>query len=104
VGPEPTTDRFMAVMYGGDERLVPGHALAMQVSVGSHSVVVLVVVVCCLSRLPPCSSTAVRKLSTVADLDFLLGGNRRISHFKAWQVMETTFLPNLKLLRFPHRF
>jgi EH domain-containing protein 3 len=31
VGPEPTTDRFMAVMYGNDERLVPGHALAMQV-------------------------------------------------------------------------
>lgn len=31
VGPEPTTDRFMAVMYGNEERLVPGHALAMQV-------------------------------------------------------------------------
>jgi EH domain-containing protein 3 len=30
VGPEPTTDRFMAVMWGGEERLVPGHALAMQ--------------------------------------------------------------------------
>ena len=31
VGPEPTTDRFMAVMHGNEERLVPGHALAMQV-------------------------------------------------------------------------
>ena len=30
VGPEPTTDRFMAVMHGPEERLVPGHALAMQ--------------------------------------------------------------------------
>ncbi|TFJ86214.1 hypothetical protein NSK_002422 [Nannochloropsis salina CCMP1776] len=30
VGPEPTTDRFMAVMHGPEPRLVPGHALAMQ--------------------------------------------------------------------------
>ncbi|GAB5032966.1 eh domain-containing protein [Nannochloropsis oceanica] len=30
VGPEPTTDRFMAVMHGPEARLVPGHALAMQ--------------------------------------------------------------------------
>ncbi|OQS00333.1 hypothetical protein THRCLA_06008 [Thraustotheca clavata] len=29
VGPEPTTDRFMAVMYGDDERIVPGNALAV---------------------------------------------------------------------------
>lgn len=30
VGPEPTTDRFVAVSYGEDERVMPGHALAMQ--------------------------------------------------------------------------
>eukprot|EP00045_Choanoeca_perplexa_P001809 m.21868 g.21868 ORF g.21868 m.21868 type:complete len:542 (-) comp11172_c0_seq1:40-1665(-) len=30
VGPEPTTDRFMAVMYGDQERVIPGNALAVQ--------------------------------------------------------------------------
>jgi hypothetical protein len=30
IGPEPTTDQFMAVMHGADERLVPGHALCMR--------------------------------------------------------------------------
>ena len=31
IGPEPTTDRFTAIMSGtADERLIPGHALAMQ--------------------------------------------------------------------------
>lgn len=28
IGPEPTTDRFAAVMYGRDERVIPGNALA----------------------------------------------------------------------------
>jgi len=33
VGPEPTTDRFTALLSteGGDDRTLPGHALAMQV-------------------------------------------------------------------------
>jgi GTPase SAR1 family protein len=30
VGPEPTTDRFVAVMHHTEERVVPGHALAVQ--------------------------------------------------------------------------
>jgi EH domain-containing protein 1 len=30
IGPEPTTDQFMAVMHGNDERIVPGHALCMR--------------------------------------------------------------------------
>ncbi len=30
IGPEPTTDRFVAVMHGPDERIVPGNALAVQ--------------------------------------------------------------------------
>jgi hypothetical protein len=30
IGPEPTTDRFVAVMHGPDERVVPGNALAVQ--------------------------------------------------------------------------
>lgn len=30
IGPEPTTDRFVSVMYGNDERIVPGNALAVQ--------------------------------------------------------------------------
>lgn len=29
IGPEPTTDRFVAVMDGQDERLIPGNALAV---------------------------------------------------------------------------
>mmetsp|Transcript_33106 Transcript_33106/g.33711 ORF Transcript_33106/g.33711 Transcript_33106/m.33711 type:complete len:528 (+) Transcript_33106:87-1670(+) len=29
IGPEPTTDRFVAVMDGPDERLIPGNALAV---------------------------------------------------------------------------
>ena len=29
VGPEPTTDRFCAVMYGEDERTIPGNALTV---------------------------------------------------------------------------
>lgn len=28
IGPEPTTDRFQAIMYGQDERAIPGNALA----------------------------------------------------------------------------
>src|SRR3977135_1701009 len=28
IGPEPTTDRFVAVMYGKEERIIPGNALA----------------------------------------------------------------------------
>jgi hypothetical protein len=31
-GPEPTTDRFVAVMYGKDERTIPGNALAADAS------------------------------------------------------------------------
>ena len=27
IGPEPTTDRFQAIMHGVDERVLPGHAL-----------------------------------------------------------------------------
>eukprot|EP00301_Raphidiophrys_heterophryoidea_P005928 c12434_g2_i1.p1 GENE.c12434_g2_i1~~c12434_g2_i1.p1 ORF type:complete len:561 (-),score=127.15 c12434_g2_i1:203-1798(-) len=30
IGPEPTTDRFMAVMYGDQERCIPGNAAAAQ--------------------------------------------------------------------------
>eukprot|EP00960_Hanusia_phi_P006333 181631-Hanusia_phi.AAC.1 len=30
IGPEPTTDQFVAVMSGSDERVIPGHALSMQ--------------------------------------------------------------------------
>ena len=30
IGPEPTTDRFVAVMHGEDERVIPGNALAVQ--------------------------------------------------------------------------
>ena len=30
VGPEPTTDRFVAVMHGAEERVVPGNALAVE--------------------------------------------------------------------------
>ena len=30
IGPEPTTDRFVAIMYGEDERIIPGNALVMQ--------------------------------------------------------------------------
>ena len=29
IGPEPTTDRFVAVMDGQDERIIPGNALAV---------------------------------------------------------------------------
>jgi hypothetical protein len=29
VGPEPTTDRFMAVMYGEDDKTIPGNALTV---------------------------------------------------------------------------
>ena len=32
IGPEPTTDRFVAVMYGKDERIIPGNALAADAS------------------------------------------------------------------------
>jgi hypothetical protein len=30
IGPEPTTDRFVAVMYGDDDRVVPGNAATVQ--------------------------------------------------------------------------
>ncbi|EDQ87078.1 uncharacterized protein MONBRDRAFT_38103 [Monosiga brevicollis MX1] len=30
IGPEPTTDRFMAIMHGPTERVTPGNALAVQ--------------------------------------------------------------------------
>lgn len=30
IGPEPTTDRFVAVMYGHNERVIPGNAVAVQ--------------------------------------------------------------------------
>ena len=30
IGPEPTTDRFVAVMYGEDERVIPGNAATVQ--------------------------------------------------------------------------
>jgi len=29
VGPEPTTDRFMAVMHGQEDRVLPGNAVAV---------------------------------------------------------------------------
>jgi len=30
IGPEPTTDKFCAVMYGNNERIIPGNAAAVQ--------------------------------------------------------------------------
>lgn len=30
IGPEPTTDRFVAVMYGDEDRVTPGNAAAIQ--------------------------------------------------------------------------
>jgi len=30
IGPEPTTDRFMSIMWGNEERVIPGNALAVQ--------------------------------------------------------------------------
>ena len=30
IGPEPTTDRFVAVMHGGQDKIVPGNAAAIQ--------------------------------------------------------------------------
>jgi EH domain-containing protein 1 len=32
IGPEPTTDRFNAVMYGSEDRIIPGNALAVDPS------------------------------------------------------------------------
>jgi len=32
IGPEPTTDRFNAVMYGPEDRIIPGNALAVDPS------------------------------------------------------------------------
>ncbi len=34
IGPEPTTDRFVAVMHGPDERIVrfPGHSFRIRLS------------------------------------------------------------------------
>uniref|UniRef100_A0A6B2L2R4 EH domain-containing protein n=1 Tax=Arcella intermedia TaxID=1963864 RepID=A0A6B2L2R4_9EUKA len=29
IGPEPTTDKFIAIMYGEDERIIPGNALSL---------------------------------------------------------------------------
>jgi hypothetical protein len=29
VGPEPTTDRFMAIMHGNEDRVLPGNAVAV---------------------------------------------------------------------------
>mmetsp|Transcript_28343 Transcript_28343/g.71312 ORF Transcript_28343/g.71312 Transcript_28343/m.71312 type:complete len:522 (+) Transcript_28343:163-1728(+) len=36
IGPEPTTDRFVAVMHDDNERIVPGHALSMQKDTPFH--------------------------------------------------------------------
>lgn len=30
IGPEPTTDRFTAIMHGNEDRIIPGNALAME--------------------------------------------------------------------------
>lgn len=30
IGPEPTTDRFVAIMHAKDEMIIPGNALAVQ--------------------------------------------------------------------------
>jgi GTPase SAR1 family protein len=30
IGPEPTTDRFMAIMFGPSDRVTPGNAAAVQ--------------------------------------------------------------------------
>jgi GTPase SAR1 family protein len=30
IGPEPTTDRFMAIMYGENDKIVPGNALTVK--------------------------------------------------------------------------
>lgn len=32
IGPEPTTDRFIAVMYGEEESAIPGNALVVDSS------------------------------------------------------------------------
>ena len=37
VGPEPTTDRFVAVMYGDREKVTPGNALTSQADTPFHS-------------------------------------------------------------------
>ena len=37
VGPEPTTDRFVAVMYGDREKVTPGNALTSQPDTPFHS-------------------------------------------------------------------
>lgn len=29
IGPEPTTDRFMSIMYGEQDKIVPGNALTV---------------------------------------------------------------------------
>jgi hypothetical protein len=36
IGPEPTTDRFVAVMHDDTDRVVPGHALSMQKVKSDH--------------------------------------------------------------------
>lgn len=36
IGPEPTTDRFVAVMHDNVDRVVPGHALSMQKDTPFH--------------------------------------------------------------------
>ena len=37
IGPEPTTDRFVAVMYGDQEKVTPGNALTSQPDTPFHS-------------------------------------------------------------------
>lgn len=37
IGPEPTTEKFQALMYGENERTIPGNAAAVQTSLPFHS-------------------------------------------------------------------
>ena len=37
IGPEPTTDRFIVVMYGDREKVTPGNALTSQPDTPFHS-------------------------------------------------------------------
>ena len=37
IGPEPTTDKFVAVMHGQDSRIIPGNAAVAQIDKPFHS-------------------------------------------------------------------
>jgi len=78
IGPEPTTDRFMAIMHNEEDRTVPGNALALQADKPFRSLAMFGTAFLSKFEASCCNSSILERITFIDTPGVLSGEKQRI--------------------------